>query len=260
MLSIHIVRRVVLWLGVATAAAVDIGLSMTFERGLSTSLVGEPGIVSALLLGAAVLAAVPFVAAALLPRSVPGIFVATLIVLGLAFITYPAAPISEPSVGYLDYWASGISVALVLVVLGIERLALWIRAGLTSGTSRKARILAIVVSLCYVLLVLAVAWIQYMSEMKKIDRGAYSDTASPTLFTWLLTLPSSFVVGVFLPHNPPIFDADVFRQNMLIRTIAYPWLGLAQALFFLFYWWRRTSPELPTTDSPKTPHTAADEQ
>lgn len=75
------------------------------------------------------------------------------------------------------------------------------------------------VTACYLLVVVLIFFLEYVSEQSKISRGTYTDTFSPYLFSHLLTLPMSAA------HNewggyPARFDPTQFRH--LARAAVEP--------------------------------------
>jgi hypothetical protein len=72
---------------------------------------------------------------------------------------------------------------------------------------------SVVTAGAYTLLALAVTVVEYLSEVSKIDRGTYSDTFSPFLFTRLLSFPMSAVLPGW-PGYPLPFDEARYRATL----------------------------------------------
>lgn len=83
---------------------------------------------------------------------------------------------------------------------------------------RRPWAVALIVAFAYGALLTGVAAAEYVSEMQKIDRGAYTDTFPPLLGTALLSWPSSSVVESGLPAYPPTFDGMLYREVVRERV------------------------------------------
>jgi hypothetical protein len=98
-------------------------------------------------------------------------------------------------------------------------------------------LVALAVSVVYAALVLSVNRAEVHSEMQKIDRGVFTDTFPPLIFTKAVTLPASATSVASVPNYPVDFDRSAYRSVVEDGSRTLLQAGLAQALgIFLCVW------------------------
>jgi hypothetical protein len=83
----------------------------------------------------------------------------------------------------------------------------------TVGPSHSVLFWVVLLSGSYLIINAAALIAEYLSEMSKLDRGFYTDTFSPFLYSNLFTIPVSKIHNVW-PGYPDVFQVDEWRQQV----------------------------------------------